>query len=149
MIAFLLGVPGKLKSLTDRLTATRAANLDYLNASISSTAPAITAVSNADYTAARAAKLSNIIENSVLNSNIQTGYANLGNTGTGASPDELYILDVTVSAVVIAKTVVDVKTSLRNTADGDVIGRMTTTTNLRLSGGANFMRCRWTLTEYK
>ncbi len=61
MIDFLLGVPGKLKSLTDRLTAARAGYLDNLDAAISTRAGASTAVSNADYTAALAAHLAGLI----------------------------------------------------------------------------------------
>jgi hypothetical protein len=61
MIDFLLGVPGKLKTISDLLTANwtaaRAAKIDYLDATISSRAPASTAVSNVDYTPARAAAL--------------------------------------------------------------------------------------------
>ena len=57
MIDFLLGVPGKLKTLTDRLTSGRAANLDNLNATVSSRAAAASALSNATWTDARAGKL--------------------------------------------------------------------------------------------
>jgi len=54
MSYFLAGLPGKLKVLTDRLTAPRAANLDNLDATISSRPAA------ADYTPTRAAKLDNL-----------------------------------------------------------------------------------------
>lgn len=149
MIDFLLGVPSAVKTLLDRLTATRAANLDNLNATISSRAAASTAVSNADYTTARAAKLDASIQSSALNSNIQTGYFNLGNAnGTGTNPDETWFLDVTVSSVP-GKVLIIVQTSERNGANADVIGRMTSTTNLRLSGVNNFMRGRWYLVEFK
>jgi hypothetical protein len=61
MIDFLLGVPGKLATIigwfTNYWTAARAAKIDYLDAAISSRAPASTAVSNADYTSALATKL--------------------------------------------------------------------------------------------
>jgi hypothetical protein len=64
MIDFLLGVPGKLKTISDWLTtywtAARAAKIDYLDAAISSRAPAATAVSNVDYTPARAAALDSV-----------------------------------------------------------------------------------------
>lgn len=60
MLAILAGVPGKLKTLIDRLTSTRAANLDNLNATITSRAAASTALSNATWTDGRAAKLDNI-----------------------------------------------------------------------------------------
>ena len=62
-MAPLLGLPGRIKTLLDRLTATRAANLDRLDATISTLALASTAVSRADLTTARIAlldKLSNL-----------------------------------------------------------------------------------------
>lgn len=57
MMALLLGVPGKLKTLLDRISSARAAKLDNLDAAISTRAAASTAVSNADLTAARAGYL--------------------------------------------------------------------------------------------
>ena len=56
-MAPLLGLPGRIKTLLDRLTATRAANLDHLDATISTRAVASTAVSSADLTTARCALL--------------------------------------------------------------------------------------------
>lgn len=57
MWTMLAGVPGKLKTLIDRLTATRAANLDKLDANITTRAAAATALSNAVWTDTRAGKL--------------------------------------------------------------------------------------------
>lgn len=57
MWTMLAGVPGKLKTMLDRLTATRAANLDKLDANVSTRAAASTALSNAVWTDARAGKL--------------------------------------------------------------------------------------------
>lgn len=54
MIELLLGVPAKLKILTDRLTAARAAKLDNLNTTISSRAAASTALLNTVWTNAKA-----------------------------------------------------------------------------------------------
>ena len=56
-MAPLLGLPGRIKTLIDRLTATRAANLDRLDATISTRALASTAVSRTDLTTARIALL--------------------------------------------------------------------------------------------
>jgi len=56
----LAGVPGKLKTMLDRLTATRAANLDKLDANITTRAAASTALSKAVWTDARAGKLDKI-----------------------------------------------------------------------------------------
>lgn len=60
MFAILASVPGKLKTLLDRLTSTRAANLDNLNATITSRAASSTALSNTTWTDARAGKLDNL-----------------------------------------------------------------------------------------
>lgn len=50
MSAFLYGIPGKLKTLIDRLTSARAAKLDNLDTTVGSRAPASTALSNAVWT---------------------------------------------------------------------------------------------------
>lgn len=64
MIDFLLGVPGKLKTIIDHLNAnlspTRAGKIDNLDAAISTRAPSSTALSTANYTAARAGYLDNL-----------------------------------------------------------------------------------------
>lgn len=57
MIEVLLGLPSKVKTLVDRFTAGRAANLDNLNATVSSRAAASTALTNVVWTDARAGKL--------------------------------------------------------------------------------------------
>lgn len=59
-MAPLLALPGRIKTVLDRLTATRAANLDDLDATISSRAPSSTAVSNATLTNARIINLDNL-----------------------------------------------------------------------------------------
>lgn len=73
---FLAGLPGKLKVLVDRLTSTRAANLDNLNATVSSRAPASTALSNAVWSDARAAKLDSILLSGGSIKAIYRGYVN-------------------------------------------------------------------------
>lgn len=60
MWTMLAGVPGKLKTLLDRLTVTRAANLDKLDANITTRAPASTALTNAVWSDARAGRLDKI-----------------------------------------------------------------------------------------
>lgn len=59
-LAPLMGIPGKLKTLLDRLTATRAGYLDNLDATVSSRAPSSTALSTSNWTAARAGYLDNL-----------------------------------------------------------------------------------------
>jgi len=56
-LAPLMGLPGKVKALLDRLTATRAGNLDNLNTTVSSRAAAATALSTANWTNTRAGNL--------------------------------------------------------------------------------------------
>ena len=64
MIDFLLGVPGKLATistyLTTNLSALRAAKIDNLDAAISTRAPASTALTNATWTDTLATKISTI-----------------------------------------------------------------------------------------
>lgn len=61
MIDFLLGVPGKLKTINDwlvnNLSVARTAKIDNLDAAISTRAVASTALTNVTWTDARAAKL--------------------------------------------------------------------------------------------
>jgi len=59
-LAPLMGLPGKVKTLLDRLTATRAGNLDNLNTTVSSRAAAATALSTANWTNTRAGNLDTI-----------------------------------------------------------------------------------------
>ena len=56
-MAPLLGIPGKVKTLLDRLTAARATNLDNLDATVSTRAASATALSDAVWTGAKAAFL--------------------------------------------------------------------------------------------
>lgn len=135
------GVSGKLKTLTDRLTSARAANLDNLNATITSTAPASTALSNVTWTSALAAILNNTIQTSILSGNIQTGYAT---GGVGGSGEDSSYVDVTITAVAAtAKCIVLVN----GDANGNVItARLTSTTNLRISApgyGGFGITARW------
>ena len=55
--AFLAGLPGQLKTLLDRLTVTRAAKLDNIDAALSTLAAASTALDDTVWTPARAAKI--------------------------------------------------------------------------------------------
>lgn len=59
-LAPLLGLPGKVKTLLDRLTATRAGYLDNLDAAVTTRAPSATALSSATWTSARAGYLDKI-----------------------------------------------------------------------------------------
>ena len=63
MIESLLGLPYKIKTLLDRLTPDRAAKLDNVNDTITSRAPASSALTNQVWTDALAAKLGGVKAN--------------------------------------------------------------------------------------
>ncbi len=155
MIAALLGVPGKLKTLLDRLTSLRAIRIDNLDNTITSRAPASTALSTAYWTNARAGYLDNLasaVPSSFIQS-IQTGYS-AGSSGSSGSGEDQHYLDITISAVVVAKSIV----LLQDFSDSSGIwfvtsGRLTSTTNLRIgtigSGFSSAFYGRWVVVEFK
>jgi len=61
MSAILYGVPGKLKTLIERLSSARAAKIDNLDATVSSRAAASTALSNVVWTDERAEALDDLV----------------------------------------------------------------------------------------
>ena len=140
MIDFLLGVPGKLKTISDFLTTNwtpaRAATVDNLDTTTSSRAAAATAVSNLTYTAARAALLDGTIQTSVINS-IQTGSTSIA--GSVAA-------NTTITAVNLAKSVL-IKQGAA-TSGGECYARLTSSTNVEcnLIGTATVY---WTVVEFK
>jgi hypothetical protein len=82
-----MGVPGKLKTLLDRLTATRAGYLDNLDAAVSSRAAASTALTNATWTDAKSNKLTNaaqedspLLDVPISNGIVSTTYASNSTT---------------------------------------------------------------------
>lgn len=96
MIGALMGIPGKLKTLLDRLTATRAGYLDNLSAG--AVAQAGTALSTAQWTNTRAGYLDNIpsIPTTPINS-IQYGEVSIAAAATSAT--------ATITSVTTSKTV--------------------------------------------
>lgn len=164
MWTMLAGVPGKLKTLLDRLTATRAANLDKLDADISTRAAASTALSNAVWTNTRAGRLdASVLVNGVIKS-IQT-HAVVGATGlqTGTGEDLRY-KDVTISAVDTTRALIilhgggaDYLVSNGTTnvpTYQPVLLRFTSSTTVRLSAphqsasSANRIDARFTVVEF-
>lgn len=147
MLAFLLGVPGKLTALMADYTTARAAKIDNLDAAVTTRAAASTAVSNVDYTAARAAKLDAIIQTTVIQ-NVQSGVIN-GAVGTaGGSYASGCYRDVAISAVVTGKSVVLIWSG--NSAMS-YSGQLTSTTNLRIENtvaGSQFF-VSWQVVEFK
>lgn len=153
----LAGVPGKLKTLLDRLTATRAANLDKLDADISTRAAASTALSNAVWTNTRAGRLdASVLVNGAIKS-IHTGWVAQDvtyGTTTKSTEDAAY-LDIAIPAVNVGKSIVlfvgaggasvssvttadridNIREGLRDNSNyrSEVSGRLTSSTVLRLA----------------
>lgn len=153
MIDFLLGVPGKLKTISDYLTtnlaAVRTAKIDQLDASVSSRASASTALSNATWTNGRAAQLDLIAAPTGAIQSIQTGMASSITTIGGTLTSKI---DITVSAVVVAKTIVFTQNASQTTTPLQLAGYMSSTTNLRLETNdavGSQASCRWYVVEFK
>lgn len=172
MSAFLLGVPGKLKTLIDRLTSTRAGNLDNLDAAITTRAPSATALSSATWTGTKAgyldAAISSRLDAAVVSA--QSGKVDT-NTLSAGTADEFRYVDVTLSAVAsVAKCLVVVvggfassptsnsaalDSARRNGANsGPARGYLTSVSNLRLYGAPGSdtyygASVRWQVIEYK
>ena len=164
MIDFLLGVPGKLKTITDYLTtymaAARMAKIDNCDTTTSSRAPANTALSSGVWTQAHADKIAaGGIPGTVKS--IQTGYVS-ATASMGTGEDAMYY-DVAITAVSSAnKCVVLIQPAISDessvegstaylTAQTMSTGRLTSTTNLRLTTMAMYnspIRGRWTVIEY-
>lgn len=144
MIDFLLGVPGKLKTISDYLTtywtSARAAKLDLLTVA---PAPASTALTNATWTDARALKLDGIVA-SVINS-IQHGstycYTGLFNDYTGTT---------TITAVNLSKSMLVLR-GLRDASAGAQCNAMLTNTTTVSAGqsGNSAATVHWTVIEFK
>jgi hypothetical protein len=146
MIFVLLGVPGKLKALLDRLTAARAG---YLDAAITSRADAT------HYNSTRAAKLDYLdaaISSMAGIPTVQTGYISSGFT-LGSGEDARYY-DVTVSAVsAVDACAVTVRGWSGVGVELALAGTLTSTTNLRVTTigynvGTATVSARWTVIDY-
>ena len=110
MIESLLGLPYKIKVLLDRLTPDRAAKLDNVNDTITSRAPASSAVSNAVLTDARVGLLDNLVNLAnapVRIKSIQRGIIDIagGQTfssaslGTLVDPDKALVFNLGAASV--------------------------------------------------
>lgn len=157
MMDFLAGLPGKVATLVSRLTSTRAANLDNLDATVSTRAAAATALSTTQWTNLRAGYLDNLAGgapiSTVVNS-IQTGFVSVGSPSSSSGEDTVYT-DVTITAVTTAKAMVIVQPGITyssGSASYPLTGRLTSSTNLRISGfnaAITSIRCRWYVIEFK
>lgn len=145
MWTMLAGVPGKLKTLIDRLTATRAANLDKLDANISTRAAASTALSNATWdgtlagnlaalTTTRAARLdATVLVDGVIKS-VQTGYADPATIlPNGAAGQDYWHFNIGISAVAMNKSIVLFQPIGLQSTIPLMTARLTSSTNLRIS----------------
>jgi hypothetical protein len=148
MIDFLLGVPGKLKTISDWLTtywtAARAAKVDNLDAAVSTRAAAATALSTATWTNARAAALDSIGA-SVIRS-IQSDYAYSGAPAAGGRLSKY--MDVAIAAVTVNKSIV----LIQDAQDGSAFpatGYLTSANNLRLETSGLNISAVWTVVEFK
>lgn len=149
MVELLAGVPGKLKTLLGRFTATRAAALDNLDAAVSSRAPASSAVSSAVLTPARIAYLDNIAAAPVRIKSIQRGTITIFNGGAGTATGT-----ATITAVVMAKTELRLLGWTCNSVSGQDSPRIeltstTTITATRTTNNNTMVNVvSWELTEY-
>jgi hypothetical protein len=156
MLDFFAGVPGKLKTLTDRLSSGRATALDNLDAAITTRAAASTALSNATWTNTKAGYLDAAISSIAAGAiqSIQTGFANQVMVAVSSGEDLRYI-DITISAVAATnKCFVFLQAPWTNedSTGWYVYGRLTSTTNLRCGSpvsGYVRMSGRWWVIEFK
>ena len=137
MLEPLLGLPGRIKILIDRITSTRASNLDNLNATVSSRAPASTALSSSVWTGTRAGYLDASISGRASQSSVDAIPASpIKSVQRGLlTVANIPPFNVTISPVDINKSVLtfsygaDVDTAL--TAEDLLWGRLTSSTNIR------------------
>ena len=131
MIDFLLGVPGKLKTIADYMTTnlspTRAAKIDNADVATSTRAPASTALSTATWTAAMASTMFRV-------KSLQNVSVTIGATSTST-------FDTTVSAVDTAKTIILICGKAFGSGEDPLSAEfkftLTSSTNLRAQRGSN------------
>lgn len=141
MIDFLLGVPGRMKTISDYLTGTlypyittRTANLDT---TVSSRAAASTALTNATWTDTRAAKLDLIGAQSSVIQSIQRG-----------------AVDQIGAAVTVTITSVNISKSLLLVSDGSLgsgyatRGTLTNSTTLTFTNLSGACVASWQVVEF-
>ena len=159
MLEPLLGLPGRIKILIDRITSTRASNLDNLDGAVSSRAPASTALSSSVWTGTRAgyldASISGLASQSSVDaiptSPIKSVQRGLLTVGFGDSPP----YNVTISSVDLGKSVLTFSYGEDNagalTPERLLWGRLTSSTNIRFdkynTDVANY-KIAWEVVEY-
>ena len=106
MLEPLLGLPGRIKILMDRITSTRASNLDNLDGAVSSRAPASTALSSSVWTGTRAGYLDASISGRASQSSVDAlpqGIINSVQRGSFNPPESSVSANVTISSVDLGK----------------------------------------------
>ena len=159
MLEPLLGLPGRIKILIDRITSTRASNLDNLNATVSSRAPASTALSSSVWTGTKAGYVDTAISGRASQSSVdaiptspiesvQRGLLTVG--GADAPP-----YNVTISSVDLGKSVLTFSYGEDNagalTPERLLWGRLTSSTNIRFDKyrpGVSTYTIAWEVVEY-
>lgn len=149
MLGNFFGPSGRLKTLLARLTDARATKIDNLDAAISTRAAASTALSTANWTAARAGYL-DVLSGKSLFKSLQTGFLNSGTPSTGVGTDgTLDYVDVTLGTAVVAANCLVIIQPVQATTGEHLQGYMTSPTNLRIAtnDGVASIRCRWYVIE--
>ena len=157
MLEPLLGLPGRIKILIDRITSTRASNLDNLDGAVSSRAPASTALSSSVWTGTKAGYVDTAISGRASQSSVdaiptspiksvQRGVATVADTAPH---------NVTISSVDLGKSVLtfsygeDAETDLM--ADHLLWGWLTSSTNIRFDNyesAVSYYTIAWQVIEY-
>lgn len=137
MLDALMGVPGKLKTLLDRLTATRAGYLDNLDAAVTTRAAASTALSTATWTSTRAGYLDNLSSAplSTAINRIQSGTIQLTGTMTSGTAT---ITSVDTSKSLVIWNGVSISTSGTAFADFGVRLALTSGTTVTATRVGNY-----------
>ena len=107
MLEPLLGLPGRIKILMDRITSTRASNLDNLNATVSSRAPASTALSSSVWTGTKAGYVDTAISGRASQSSVDAlpqGIIKSVQRGSFNPPQSSTSANVTISSVDLGKS---------------------------------------------
>ena len=159
MLEPLLGLPGRIKILMDRITSTRASNLDNLNATVSSRAPASTALSSSVWTGTREGYLDASISGRASQSSVDAIPASpIKSVQRGlrtVSFPNAPPYDVTISSVDLGKSMLTFSygegVTVALTPERLLWGRLTSSTNIRfdrdLSSSSQFT-IEWQVIEY-
>jgi len=159
MLEPLLGLPGRIKILIDRITSTRASNLDNLNATVSSRAPASTALSSSVWTGTKAGYVDTAISGRASQSSVDAlpqGIIKSVQRGlliVGGSDSPPY--NVTISSVDLGKSVLTFSyggdSAVALTPERLLWGRLTSSTNIRFDNyesAASYYTIAWEVVEY-